>query len=415
RISEACDTLIQTAREISRGNIRRRSTVERNDELGVLSSEFNRMMTTLADQLDQEQEHSRKLRAGSDRLTTVLGAMIEGVIAVDEQQKILFANRAARRLLDLADEDCEGRLIWATIRITAVHNAIRDVFAGEPHRQLEFELTRKKATVSMLASRLPGNPCPGLVLVLHDITDLRRLENMRREFVSNVSHELKTPLTSIRAFTETLLEGAVDDPDHNRRFLQRIEGQSERLSLLIQDLLNLARIESGRESFDVVPLRVADSVRNCIDARQPVAAGKGVELKVGSSPQDAFVSADSDGLRTILDNLISNAINYTPSGGRVEVRWLVEGDRVLLQVQDTGVGIPPEHHGRIFERFYRVDKARSREVGGTGLGLSIVKHLVAVFNGTIQLQSTPGSGSTFTVSLPAGPRRQDSGPRPERQ
>ena len=409
RLSAACETIRQASARMAENGVRETIFVDRNDEIGQLANSLNEATTVWSGLYDRESNRASRLEASSNRLETVLGAMIEGVISVDQHQEIVYSNPAVQRMLDL-DDTCEGRLIWDTLRASAVHEVIREVLAGEQRRQLEFELPRKKITVLMLVTRLPGIPCPGIVLVLHDITELRRLESMRREFVSNVSHELKTPLTSIRAYTETLLEGAVDDPEHNRTFLERIESQSERLSLLIHDLLNLAKIESGREIFDLVPLRVADSVRNCMEARQAVAESKGVLLQVTPSPREAIVTADSEGLRTILDNLITNAINYTPAGGEVHVGWQVASGEVSLYVRDTGVGIPAEHHSRVFERFYRVDKARSREVGGTGLGLSIVKHLVGVFGGRIELSSAEGKGSVFTITLPSVPG--DPAPEP---
>lgn len=291
--------------------------------------------------------------------------------------------------------------MWEAVRIPVIQQVCRSALSEGQDGRIEFELPRSQATVAMLATRLPGNPCPGLVLVLHDVTDLRRLENLRREFVSNVSHELKTPLTSIQAYTETLLGGAVDDPAHNRLFLQHIEEQAERLHALIQDVLRLARIESGHDVFEVARIEIAPTAQVCLESHLPVAASKGVELVAEPPPATVEVYADEEGLRTILDNLVDNAINYTPAGGRVVVRWGMRDTQAFLEVEDTGMGIEARHLTRIFERFYRVDKARSREVGGTGLGLSIVKHLAQVFGGRVHVESTPGRGSRFTVTLPA--------------
>jgi two-component system phosphate regulon sensor histidine kinase PhoR len=252
----------------------------------------------------------------------------------------------------------------------------------------------------MLATRLPGKPCPGVVLVFHDITDLRRLENLRREFVSNVSHELKTPLTAIQAYTETLLSGALEEPQHSRQFVERIEEHADRLHALILDLLRLARLESATDIFDVQAIPLREAVEFCLDEHRPVAQAKNISIEVDAQAEGLRVNADDEGLHTILSNLVDNAIKYTPAGGRVVVRWRAEGATAVVQVEDTGTGIPEEHQARIFERFYRVDKARSRELGGTGLGLSIVKHLTNVFGGTVEVRSQPGRGSVFTVRLP---------------
>lgn len=247
---------------------------------------------------------------------------------------------------------------------------------------------------------MPSNPPPGAVLVLHDVTELRRLENLRREFVSNVSHELKTPLTTIQAYTETLLDGAINDPENNRKFLERIDEQAERLHKLILDLLSLARIEAAEDAYELLPVPVANTVQVCVDEYLPVAESKGVELQVQPPSEALVVWADDEGLLTVLNNLVDNAIKYTPSGGRVSIRWHVEGRRTVLEVEDTGIGIPKQHQSRVFERFFRVDKARSRELGGTGLGLAIVKHWVQVFGGTVEVASELGRGSLFTIRLP---------------
>jgi two-component system phosphate regulon sensor histidine kinase PhoR len=238
------------------------------------------------------------------------------------------------------------------------------------------------------------------VLVLHDVSDLRRLERARREFSSNVSHELKTPLTSIQAYADALLEGGLEDPGINRNFVERILQQTERLTRLIFDLLNLSKIEADATVFEREPIPLADVVREVLPDHHSVAEARGLVLHVEFPQSDTTVDADREGLRTILNNLIRNALSYTPRGGQVWVRVVRDGDHVRLEVQDTGVGIAREHHERIFERFYRVDKARSREMGGTGLGLSIVKHLVEEFGGSIALRSEAGEGSTFVAEWP---------------
>jgi two-component system phosphate regulon sensor histidine kinase PhoR len=222
---------------------------------------------------------------------------------------------------------------------------------------------------------------------------------LRREFVANVSHELKTPLTSIAAYTETLLDGALDDPAHNKEFLRRIEEQTDRLQALIGDLLSLARMESDESAFELAPVDATDVVAASVEAHLAVAESKGIRLSLIEPAAPADVLADAEGVRTIVDNLLDNALNYTPSGGEVAVRCSTDGTWLQIDVSDTGVGIALEHQSRIFERFFRVDKARSREIGGTGLGLAIVKHLCQVFGGTVSVSSQLGRGSTFTVRL----------------
>ena len=202
------------------------------------------------------------------------------------------------------------------------------------------------------------------------------------------------------AYAETLREGGIVDPDDRTRFLLQIEEQSQRLDELIQDMLQLARIESGQARYEITTLQIADLVDRCLAAHEDTARAKQIMLAVETSPP-AGVKADEEAIRQILDNLLTNAIKYTPNGGEVAVRWQVEHDEVAIQVEDNGIGIPKEHHARIFERFYRVDKARSRELGGTGLGLSIVKHLAQMLGGSVSIDSTPGLGTTFEVRIPA--------------
>jgi two-component system, OmpR family, phosphate regulon sensor histidine kinase PhoR len=238
------------------------------------------------------------------------------------------------------------------------------------------------------------------VLVLHDITHLRRLERIRQDFVANVSHELKTPLATIQATVETLLDGAVNDQEHNIRFLESIREGAERLHRLVLDLLTLGRIESGQETMELQPLAVESAIEACIGRLEPRAAAKEIKLLQDQSPEPLLIRADEEALGDILDNLVDNAVKYTPSGGRVTLRWFAEEKDAVLQVSDTGIGIPEKDLPRVFERFYRVDKARSRELGGTGLGLSIVKHLAQAMNGSVEAKSQLGAGSTFTVRLP---------------
>lgn len=370
------------------------------DEIGRLAAAFRTMSRQQLARIAELQAKGRQLEESSELLKTVLGGMIEGVIAIDQRERILFANQAARYMLDLSDSIDVGRPIWESVRNQTISNIVRNALAGGENTSVELQLQRTNTVVAILASRLPGEPCPGIVLVLHDVTDLRRLENLRTEFASNVSHELKTPLTSIKAYTETLLDGAVDDPVHNRSFLRRIDEQAERLHKLILDLLQLSQIESGKDVFDVVAVPIDRVIHTCVDAHAAVARSKGVTLSTEPHREGIRVQADAEGLRTILDNLVDNAIKYTPERGSVTVRWKSEGRMAVIEVQDTGVGIATAHLERIFERFYRVDKARSRDMGGTGLGLSIVKHLTEVFNGDVDVESRPGAGSTFSVRLP---------------
>jgi two-component system phosphate regulon sensor histidine kinase PhoR len=393
RITRPVSKLTAAAEAIAAGEFERRIYVNSQDELGVLAAAINRMNEDMNRRLQQ-------LQASSGRFATVLGSMLEGVIAVDEQRRVLFANVAAGKMLDFAPDEAVGRGLLETARNQPLDQAAADALAGQPPRQLEIDFGKDGQNVLRISgARLPGDPCPGVVLVLHDLTEMRRLELLRHEFVANVSHELKTPLSSIKAYAETLRNGALDDPANNTRFVERIEEQAERLHQLILDILSLARIEAGQQFFDIAEVAVAPVVAACISDHAPTAAAKQIELTQSASNEIDCVRADAEGLRQILDNLVDNAVNYTPDGGQVTVAWRRQGENCVLEVSDTGIGIDEANQRRLFERFFRVDKARSRELGGTGLGLSIVKHLAQSFGGEVSVTSQPGEGSTFTVVL----------------
>jgi two-component system phosphate regulon sensor histidine kinase PhoR len=366
------------------------------DEVGVLTGAFDQMQRDLARRLDQIQDNNQ-------RLQTVLSSMTEGVLAVGPDQTILLANDAGRQLLDFAMPNPLGRSLLEVTRARPVHEAVAKALNAAAPEVTEFDAPgATRRTLSLRATRLPGEPCPGVMVVLHDMTELRRLESLRRELVANVSHELKTPLAAIKGYAETLRLGAVNDQEHNLHFVRRIEEQADRLHELILDILQIARIESGQESLDLTDVPIAELIEQCADQFAEVASAKQIELQVRLPPREATVHADEEGVRTILNNLIDNALKYTAAGGRVIIRATAGPATMVLEVQDTGIGIAQKELPRIFERFYRVDKARSRELGGTGLGLSIVKHLAHACGGNVSVESQPGRGSTFRVELPPG-------------
>jgi two-component system phosphate regulon sensor histidine kinase PhoR len=354
--------------------------------------------------------HAARLDQDREQLLVVLGAMAEAVIAVDQRRRLLFANASANRLFGL-DSSSVGRLVPELIRSSQVQDAVEATLhlASPAAYQGQLILTSWEAPsrshnrfVSVRGTPLPGGPSSGAVLVFHDVTELRRLERTRQDFVANASHELKTPLASIKAFTETLLDWALHDPSVNVRFLERIDEQATRLNQLILDLLSLARLESGEETFHHGPLCIVPVLESCVEAHRARADTKNLSLSFdpGDLGEEVLVLADEEAIRQIADNLIDNAIKYTPDSGSVHVSCFADGNTVSVEVADTGIGIPRDDLPRIFERFYRVDKARSRELGGTGLGLSIVKHVIQSIGGQIDVISRLGSGSKFTVELP---------------
>lgn len=388
--------LAQLARQLSAGDDDSPPQAPPGDELSEITSALQYFRGRLALRGDEVQQNTERLQA-------VLANMIEGVLAVAPDRTILLANQAARKLLDFATQLPQGRALLEVTRARAVSDAIDQVLETRKPVEKEFDSPGVQRRVLLLrATCLPGQPSPGVMVVIHDVSELRRLENLRREFVANVSHELKTPLAAIKAYAETLRMGAVNDPDNNLAFVLRIEEQSERLHQLILDMLQIARIESGKETFTIVDVGLAELIDECLAQYADLAAAKEIDL-VGELPDEQMtVRGDEEGLRTILSNLIDNAIKYTTTGGEVFVRCQENDETVSLEVQDSGIGIAEKEQVRIFERFYRVDRARSREMGGTGLGLSIVKNLTQAFGGSVSVHSEPGRGSTFRITLPRG-------------
>jgi two-component system phosphate regulon sensor histidine kinase PhoR len=342
--------------------------------------------------------HAEVLRTAAERrrLQAVFDASLEGVIALDTTGRVVLMNAAAGGLLDLSPPACKGRLIGDVSDNPEISRvALEALQSGETSAA---DVNWGARRLQVYARSIPSEH--GVVLVVHDVSEMRRLESLRRDFVANVSHELKTPLTSIRAYVDTLLDGGIDDHENNRRFLRKIETHVQRLVVLITDLLSLSRIESGEAITEHSRIDVLDPLRDTCSRLAPSAEQKTVRLEI-QAPEDPLEAlGDTETFQQIFDNLIDNAIKYTNPGGSVTVAARREGPRVRIDVCDTGVGIPQEDLPRIFERFYRVDRARARELGGTGLGLSIVKHSVQALGGEIRVESELGKGSAFTVRFP---------------
>jgi two-component system phosphate regulon sensor histidine kinase PhoR len=394
RVGRPLRELIKAVDQLGAGGAGARVFPEGGDEVGDLGRAFNHMRELLAARIAALEEDRQQLRA-------ILSGMVEGVVALDGDLRVLFANDRAAELLAFHTRTPVGRRLWEVVRQRAFLDLVSAALEKpEPLRE-ELRWDGPSArSLTVHVARLPGAPPRGAVLVLHDTTELRRLERIRQEFVANVSHELKTPLTGIKLCTETLLAGAVDDPDHRGRFLEQIAAQSERLHALILDLISLARIESGEEVFHFQAVAVGPVVRAAAERHRPRAEARRQALEVAPGDDRLAAWADEEAVDQILDNLLDNAVKYTPEGGRIRVGWRAEGSEVCLEVVDNGIGIPEADLPRVFERFYRVDKARSRALGGTGLGLAIVKHLAQALHGGVQAASRPGQGATFTVRLP---------------
>jgi two-component system phosphate regulon sensor histidine kinase PhoR len=401
RVTRPVVEMQSIARQMSGGNFLVRAPTRSTDEIGTLGRSLNVMATRLREKIqDLEQEQSKT--------TAILDAMVEGVIAVDGQEHILLMNERARAMFGLGGIRGEGKPFLEVIRNADLHEIFRAVHGGAeagPVRREMLLTSPTTRTLSVNAVRLAiAGDRPGMVMVLHDVTALRQLERVRTEFVANVSHELRTPLTAIQGYLETLLSGALDERENARRFLEIVLRHSERLGRLLNDLTDLSNIELGKVTLRREPVRIADVVDSVIDIIAPRAARAGVTVSARMPADLSEVSADRDRLSQILINLIDNAVKYTPEGGSVTVTGHNREDGTIeVAVTDTGIGIPPADLPRITERFYRVDKARSRELGGTGLGLAIVKHLVMAHGGELRVESEQERGTTVRFTLPVKP------------
>ena len=358
-----------------------------------------------ARQLDeQRRQREAEFRAQAARTEALFDRMVEGILVVGQEGRLRLANRAAAEMFRF-EAGAAGRSVLEATR----HHEVAAIVARlqtEPE-VLNHELRIEGVTetrwlqVNALALRTPEGEGEGAILVFHDLTRLRRLEGVRQEFVANVSHELRTPLSLIKSATETLIDGGRQDPQVTARFLEMIEKHANRLTLLLDDLLLLARLDSGRIELDLRPVPLAAAAQEAIDDAAILARGRGVTL-VQSVPDGLTAHADAHRLRQALANLIDNAIKYGREGGTVEVRGRELGaQQVEVSVRDDGPGIAGEALERVFERFYRADKARAREQGGTGLGLAIVKNVVQAHGGDVRVESTPGRGTEFFIRLPA--------------
>jgi two-component system phosphate regulon sensor histidine kinase PhoR len=361
------------------------------------------------------------------RLQSVLAGLQEGIILLDRWGSILVANEAARELWprlsprlrgmnqivlfhDAELDDALSRSKQDTVPRTVEH-----VRPGPPRRHYEVRILplpeEQAPVIAHFGGDTPG--AAGLLLVIRDVTERRAVEQMRRDFVANVSHELQTPLTSIQGFAETLLEATDLGGADQRRFLQLILGESRRMAALVRDLLELARLEADTWRAEVEPVALEDVATQVVEAARPLAARKGLDLTLEAGPAPTIASRDE--LARAVENVVANAIAYTPAGGRVSVRTGVRGGEAFAEVADTGPGIPEADLPRIFERFYRVDKGRSRAAGGTGLGLSITRHVMESHGGRVEVSSRLGAGSRFTLVLPQAPATGSPAGRPAAQ
>ncbi|MFZ2257972.1 MAG: ATP-binding protein [Clostridiaceae bacterium] len=386
-ILEPLHEFTRTTAQLAAGDLSSKVKLNKHSEFEGLVENFNLLM----DQMDTMRIDSL---GSQSQLESILGSMNSGVIAVDNNNKIIIFNPFARKLFGIFTETM-GKDISEVIKDDDLLKMmiVADQFQELVLKRNSNTVVRYKTTELLTDRSLKR----GKVTVIQDVTDLKTLEQMRSQFVANVSHELRTPLTSIKGFSETLRD--VEDPTTKNKFLDIIEAEADRLNRLIEDILTLSSIENQEVQIaDIIDL--TNATKNSMGLLEVQAKAKNIELSLIVKGEPEIIG-DADMYQQMILNLVENAIKYTRANGRVKVRLEEWFDSIILKVEDTGIGIPTEHLPRLFERFYRVDKARHRAEGGTGLGLAIVKHIVITFGGTIQVESEPGKGSIFTITLPA--------------
>jgi two-component system phosphate regulon sensor histidine kinase PhoR len=402
-ITRPLDEMVTAARRMARGEFREKIRTQTNDEVADLAGVLNQMAAAIDETIQNLSDDRAKMAA-------TLTAMQEGVIVLAHNGAITLMNpsmaRMMERMVGRKDAEVVGRTYLEVTRHTRLNDFITKVLAEGAPSATEITFgTGPERTFQVQASPLAqsADRSPGLVLVFHDITELRRLEQVRKDFVANVSHELRTPLTAIKGYIEALQEGAFDDQTQRDQFLDTIRKQTDRLNLIITDLLLLAKIESGQVPLKQEPIALAGVINRTVSLLRRQLEQKRHTVRIHIPEDLPPVLGDEERLSQVFSNLLDNAIKYTPDQGTITISAEAGDAFVVASVEDTGIGIPPKDLPRIFERFYRVDKARARELGGTGLGLSIVKHLVEGHGGTVTVESLPGRGTKFRVMLPMAP------------
>jgi two-component system phosphate regulon sensor histidine kinase PhoR len=405
RITKSIEEITDFSKEVATGNFRRRLLLTERDELGELGKNISDMARELHTRLITSEEEKRRVEA-------ILKNMSDGLILTDTKGKIILVNDALKNLFDIP-HNIEGKTIMEALRKGELVEIVEQVAGNMGKISRGIEITKPKelylmVTAAPFYSQDSGGDMSGIVLTFHDITRLKKLEEVRKDFVANVSHEIKTPITAIKGFAETLIEGALDDKQNARKFLETIKNHSERLNSLVSDLLTLSGIELGDIQIAKQDVNVGEVIDSVFTTLGKKAQKKGLYLKKQIAPEVGEMRADRDRLIQILLNLVDNGIKFTEKGGitiavtreKFRGKGDEESDFLTIAVNDSGTGIPKKHLSRLGERFYRVDRARSRELGGTGLGLAIVKHLVKAQGWEMEIESTEGEGTTVRILSP---------------
>ncbi|MCS0654492.1 two-component system histidine kinase PnpS [Cytobacillus firmus] len=397
RYTKPIESATQVAIELTKGNYRARTYEDQEDETGMLSKSINVLGRNL-----QEMVKSQEMQ--QDRLGALIENMGSGLILIDSRGYINLVNRPYKEVFNVNPSEYLYKLYYEVIEHKGITEVVEEIFMTEQKvkKQLIIPVNIERRYFEVYGVPIIGtnDEWKGILLVFHDITELKKLEQMRKDFVANVSHELKTPITSIKGFSETLLDGAMENKQTLNDFLNIILKESDRLQSLIQELLDLSKIEKQGFSLSIQQLDLADVLEDVVAIMKGKAAEKEIVLEYKREDKPVYIEGDVHRLKQVFINIISNAISYTPNQGVVYISSADSDRTVLTEIRDTGIGIEAGEIPRIFERFYRVDKARSRNSGGTGLGLAIVKHLVEAHKGTISVKSEVGKGTAFIIELP---------------
>jgi two-component system phosphate regulon sensor histidine kinase PhoR len=381
------------AREIAEGNYELRLPGRRRDEVGVLERSLNELARKTEDRMTRIVESRNQLEA-------ILSGLDEGVVALDREESIAHINRAAVSLLNL-NGSVTGKKIWEAIRIPRIQSMLEAALSGSVEPERSLAVNDRALEVDILTLTSEDGTHEGTILVFQDVTERDRLDKIRSDFVANASHELKTPLAAIKGIMETVLDDEAMPPDIARRFFERVLSQTNRLHKIVLDLMQLSRFDSYRDQqVQRDQVELVREIRHVYSAVKVGADEKHVNIELDIQDDKLYVMGDGEALSQLISNLVENAIKYSPDDSTVAIRLCRDKNFARLEVEDNGIGISVSEQARIFERFYRVDPARSREMGGTGLGLSIVKHIAEMHDGSVNVTSEPGQGSTFTVRIP---------------
>ncbi len=388
--------MIEATERIKKGDFSRRINIYYHNELGDLVRNLNEMSEVLQAQIQRITNDKNELQA-------ILSSLVEGVIVIGGDERVMYLSPNFCDLLDVRSREATGRPYWEVIRNQEINDSIKEAIAHRKAVKKDVDVIGPQdAYFSMQVSPVMDDEksLRSVVAIFHDITELKKFERLRTEFVANVSHELKTPLTSIKGFVETLQSGALKDQENAKRFLDIINKQTDRLENLVNDLLTLSSLESRELPMDLREENIGEIVQSVLGLNKKQIERMGHTIDIAVPLDLPHVRVDRQRIEQVILNLLDNAIKFTSQGGVITVKAAVDGDFIRFDVQDNGIGIASEHIPRLFERFYRVDKTRSRELGGTGLGLAIVKHIIMTHNGKISVSSKLGEGSTFSIFFP---------------